>query len=978
MPYSAIFSILFFSVCVISMITAILVVQNNRAPANRCFFVMIISINLWSVGLALANIAPDAATCEIWRRFSAVGWGTVYSIILHFFLILTERRTLLKKWWLYIILYLPAAVTIVAFAVPSGLNPAPYQLSRTEFGWVNVSSFNVWDWFFYTYYIGYLLIGLILVFRWGQKSPEDKIKKQSRAIILSFMAALIIASITDVLLGNFFAKFPQMAPIVLLIPIMTIYRIMKKYGFIVVEPVGRKDSSMRIIIGVILYTFFAFLQANISKAVGITVKNSMGPAMLGIMTQLQMMISIYLVLKEEKSGYIAAILLNSIGILGSAMIVIRSGSTVPLPGLMSYLGVIFVVVLIATFKKRNEEKVKQEKLLNWVSNVALTANEKNIDEKIIEVMRLCGSHFNLDCIHLLFLSRGVEPDNAYDWYAPGFDAIGHACSKETMQELMAIVYPDQLMAEGSLFITNPKASSEDEPIGKLLLDMGMKSLVIRPMKDKNETIGILCLGSTRRILKWGMQQRQTTNLLVHLLTDVWTKLKAERELSYQATYDMLTGLPNRNTFFNHLNDEIIKAEQTGKFVGVIFIDVDSFKAVNDSVGHESGDSILIHIGRSLRECIRPVDFLARFGGDEFLIMVPQADMVDDIRCVAERIMDSFQKSFVVKDQEFHMSASTGIAVYPYDGTDPETLIKNADLAMYASKEKGKNQYTFCTEDMKAEILQKIRLAEDLFRAVERHELHLHYQPQVCAKSKKIVGIEALLRWYHPKLGVISPGLFIPLAEQTGLIGFIGNWVLMAACLQCRIFHLKGLPDIRVAVNVSIMQLQNPEFANRVRQILEETQLEPRYLELEITESIAVREPDYFIEMLKSLKELGVSIAIDDFGTEYSSLSRLCVMPIDRIKLDIQFVRGIGRSEKENAIIRGIINLTHTLGLKVIAEGVESELQHDFLIKSGVDEIQGFYYYKPMPPDDAEQTLLRESAYSPASGQGSHLIRPDVA
>jgi diguanylate cyclase (GGDEF)-like protein len=396
-------------------------------------------------------------------------------------------------------------------------------------------------------------------------------------------------------------------------------------------------------------------------------------------------------------------------------------------------------------------------------------------------------------------------------------------------------------------------------------------------------------------------------------------------------------------------------------VGVIFIDVDSFKAVNDSVGHESGDSILIHIGRSLRACIRPVDFLARFGGDEFLIMVPQIDVVDDIRCVAERIMDSFQKSFIVKDQEFHMSASTGIAVYPYDGTDPETLIKNADLAMYASKEQGKNQYTFCTEDMKAEVLQKIRLAEDLFRAMERRELHLHYQPQVCAKSKKIVGIEALLRWYHPKLGVISPGLFIPLAEQTGLIGSIGDWVLMAACQQCRTYHLKGLPDIRVAVNVSIIQLQNPEFAGRVRQILEETQLEPHYLELEITESIAVSEPDSFIEMLKSLKELGVSIAIDDFGTEYSSLSRLCVMPIDRIKLDMQFTRSIGRSEKENAIIRGIIDLTHTLGLKVIAEGVESELQHDFLTKSSIDEIQGFYYYKPMPPDEVEQALLRESS-----------------
>jgi diguanylate cyclase (GGDEF)-like protein len=483
------------------------------------------------------------------------------------------------------------------------------------------------------------------------------------------------------------------------------------------------------------------------------------------------------------------------------------------------------------------------------------------------------------------------------------------------------------------------------------------------MMDNNKPIGILCLGSARRVLTWGTQQQQTTNLLAHLITDIWTKLEAERELYYQANFDILTGLPNRITFFKHLSQEINNAEHTGTLLGVIFIDIDTFKAVNDSVGHESGDSILIQIGRNIRECIRPADYLARFGGDEFLIMIPQRDRVDDIRSVAERISDSFQKSFTIRDQEFHMSASTGIAVYPYDGTDPETLVRNADLAMYKSKEQGKNQYTFCTEDMKAKTLRMIRLVEELHRVIERQELRLYFQPQVCAVSKNIIGIEALLRWFHPELGIISPDVFIPLAEQTGLISRIGDWVMMAACLQCRTYHLQGLQDVRVAVNVSMMQLQNPEFAGRVRQILEETQLEPRYLELEITESIAVKESDSFIGVLNSLKELGISISIDDFGTEYSSLSRLCVMPIDRLKLDMQFVRGIGRSEKENAIIRGIISLAHTLGLKVIAEGVETEIQLDFLTESSIDEIQGFYYYKPLPPEELESILTLETQHN---------------
>jgi diguanylate cyclase (GGDEF)-like protein len=875
-------------------------------------------------------------------------------------LILTERKTLLKKWWFYILLYLPAALTVFAYAVPSGLNPTPFQLVQTKFGWVNITSFNVWDWFFFAYYIGFLVIGLILVLQWGIKSPEDKIKKQSRAIFLSFMAALIIASITDVLLSSLFIKLPQMAPIVLLIPLITIYRIIKKYSFIMAVPVGKKDNYLRIIISVILYIFFTFLQANLSTGNSLAEKNPVGPALLGIITQLQMMMSIYLVLKEEKPGFIAAVLLNAGSIYGSITTMLHTGSKIPLAGLMSYLGVIFIVVLIATYKKRNNDKIKLEKLLNQVSNLFLTTNEKNIDDKIIEAMQLCGNHFNLEFVYISFFSAETAPDNDYEWYSPETDISGRTYAKEKLKELISEGYSDKISAEGSLFMSDPKVSPENEPIRKLLDGMGLKSLVIRPMKDKNETIGILCLGSTRRILSWGEERQQTTNLIVHLITDIWTKMEAERELYYQANYDMLTGLPNRNTFFKQLSREISKAEQTGKLMGVIFIDIDRFKAVNDSVGHESGDSILIQIGRTLQDCIRPVDLLARFGGDEFLVMVPQMDTADHIRHIAERITDSFQKSFTIKDQEFHMSASTGIAVYPYDGTDPEILIKNADLAMYKSKEQGKNRYTFCTEDMKEETLRKIMLVENLHHAIERHELQLYYQPQICAESKKIIGVEALVRWFHPEFGIILPGVFIPLAEQFGLIDRIGDWVLVAACLQCRTYHLKGLPDVRVAVNVSITQLQNPGFADRVRQILEKTQLEPRYLELEITESLAVRESDYFIKALNSLKELGVFIAIDDFGTEYSSLSRLCIMPIDRIKLDMQFVRAIGRSEKEDAIIRGIIGLAHKLGLKVIAEGVESEVQLDFLAESSIDEIQGFFFYRPIPPEELESILSRET------------------
>lgn len=957
MSYSYFFSILFFSVCVISMVLAISVIQNNREYKNWIFFAMIICVNIWSAGLAFANIAPDVDTCEIWRRFSAIGWGMIYSVILHFFLILTERRALLKKWWSYILLYLPAAITVFAFAIPSGLNPTSYQLIQTEFGWTNVANFNFWDWFFYAYYIGYLVIGLILVFRWGHKSSKNKIKNQAREIFLSFLITLIIASMTDVLGGNFLAKIPQIAPIVLLIPIMTLYRIIKKYGFIIEEPIGKKERNIGISIGVILYILFAFLQISISTGSNLALKTQLGSAFLGILTQLQMMVSIFLVLREEKPGYIAAVLLNVCSLLISFNFILRSGSTAPLPGMMSYLGVIFVVVLIAMYKKQNEETVGLQKLLNQVSNTFLTTNINNTDDKIVESMVLCGKYFKLDCVHLLFFSAKMQADHIYEWFDSETSKACYIPPQDKLMELVEGINLDKLEAEGSIFLVNQEISAEYGATKELLESVGLKSLVMRPLSTKNEMIGILCLGSTNRIIKWEKKQKQTTNLIAHLITDLWVKLENEREIAYQANYDLLTKLPNKYNFTQLLNDEISKAEQTCKFVGVIFIDVDDFKTVNDSVGHDSGDSILFQIANNLQDCIRPNDVLARFGGDEFLIMIPQMDTVDTIRNIAERLTDSFRKSYIVKAQEFHLSASTGIAVYPNDGTDSELLIKNADLSMYQSKEKGKNRYTFCTEEMKAETIRKIRIVEDLHRALERQEFRLVYQPQVCAESSNITGAEALIRWVHPEFGLISPGLFIPMVEQMGLIDSIGEWVLKTACLQCQEYHLKGYPDIRVAVNVSTIQLRNPMVVNRVSEILEETKLKPQYLELEITESAAVKESDSIIEVLGNLKKLGVSISIDDFGTEYSSIIRLCAMPVDCIKLDMQFIRGIGRSVKEDMIIRGIIHLAHDLGMKVIAEGVEEEHQLHYLKECNIDEIQGFYYYKPMQPEEFEQILL---------------------
>jgi diguanylate cyclase (GGDEF)-like protein len=390
---------------------------------------------------------------------------------------------------------------------------------------------------------------------------------------------------------------------------------------------------------------------------------------------------------------------------------------------------------------------------------------------------------------------------------------------------------------------------------------------------------------------------------------------------------------------------------------VFFLDLDSFKTVNDTMGHEAGDELLIILANKISQSIRKYDVVGRFGGDEFLILLNNISSSDDILIAAQRVMDIFSAPISINSQEFFITASMGIAVYPQDGENVETMIQHADLAMYNAKAKGKNQFVLCSPILKEEVLRDTKLTNLLYRAMERNELMLYYQPQINLQTQKIVGMEALLRWNTSEYGMVQPNTFIPLAEKTGLINPIGEWVLRTACFQNKAWQDKGFPKIRMAVNLSAVQFRNGKLVSQIQNILSETRMHSKYLELEITESLMISQPEYIIDVLKDLKKLGASISIDDFGTGYSSLSRLKRLPFDRIKMDMQFVSGIEESEKDRAIAKVIINLAKNMGINVIAEGVETEKQLSFLSQKMCDEIQGFYYYKPMPPEEVEKIFV---------------------
>ncbi|MGO5054085.1 sensor domain-containing phosphodiesterase [Lachnospiraceae bacterium LCP25S3_G4] len=495
-----------------------------------------------------------------------------------------------------------------------------------------------------------------------------------------------------------------------------------------------------------------------------------------------------------------------------------------------------------------------------------------------------------------------------------------------------------------------EASTEKEQLTR----QGVKSAIVIPIEEDGEMLGFLGLDSVRSHKSWSNYHIKLLKILSNLLTDGLTKIRSEKKIEYMAYYDHLTGLPNRTLFSDRLTQAIHLAKRNEKYIGVIFIDLDSFKMVNDTMGHSAGDTVLKEVSRGLENRLRKTDTVARFGGDEFLVLVNNLTDDEDIIKVVENLMGIFADPFDVNGKEFYITGSAGVSVYPFDGEDAETLIKNADIAMYMAKSRGKNQYALCTVDMKEEVKQNIKLSNHLCRVQERDELTLYYQPQIQLNTGQIIGLEALLRWNHPEIGMILPNTFIPLAEMNGTINGIGEWVLRSAVRQNKLWQDKGYPPLRMAVNLSVIQVNNPCFINIVEGILHETGLSPKYLELEITESIATKEAGNIAGVLNRLKQLGVSISIDDFGTEYSSLNRLKELPVDRIKIDMQFVQGIEVNEKDQAITKVIINLAKSLGLEVVAEGVETAPQLEFLNQRMCDEVQGFYFYKPMPAEEIEK------------------------
>lgn len=425
--------------------------------------------------------------------------------------------------------------------------------------------------------------------------------------------------------------------------------------------------------------------------------------------------------------------------------------------------------------------------------------------------------------------------------------------------------------------------------------------------------------------------------------DITARKKDEQMINYLAYHDTLTSLPNRRVFHKNLHDFILKEK---KHTSILFIDLDRFKLINDTLGHSIGDALLRQVARRLSLCVGEENTVYRFGGDEFTIILPNGTR-KNTENIAEHILKEFVHPFKLDNQEYIITPSIGISEYPLNGLNAEELIRKADTAMYRAKEQGKNIFKFYTEDLNEPIIRKMKIEKELHKALEQDQFVIHYQPQVSLNGE-IQGMEALIRWQHPELGFVSPAEFIPIAEETGLIISIGRWVLTEACKQNKLWQDAGLSPIRVAVNLSARQFHDEKLVSIVKQVLMDTALDPKYLELEITESIAMQDGTSVVAKLQSLKQIGITIAIDDFGTGYSSLSYLKKYPLDTLKIDRSFIASITDEADELAIVKAIIMMAKSLNLKVLAEGVETVEQKNLLHSLGCDEFQGYFYSKPLP------------------------------
>ncbi|MFN6460687.1 MAG: EAL domain-containing protein [Nostoc sp. DedVER02] len=619
----------------------------------------------------------------------------------------------------------------------------------------------------------------------------------------------------------------------------------------------------------------------------------------------------------------------------------------------------FIIRDITEQKQATSELRQRDRLLQAVAEAAnYLLGEMNYETGIERALAVLGEAAKADRAYLFHnhphpATGEIAVSLRFEWTKSSIESTQHYWQNQ--------LYKGSGLARWYSVLSNGQSISgltQKFPVTEqeFLIRDGIKSLILVPLRLENECWGYLGLADCTFERHWSKHEESTLLTMAASILGARQRQQVEEKIRYQALHDMLTGLPNRLLFNELLSKTLPNATRNNESLAVIFLDLDRFKVINDTLGHTLGDQLLKSVSQRLQDLLRGGDTIARWGGDEFTILLPRVTDIEEVTQVAYRILQALEDPFHLQGHELYVTASLGIALLDNNSPDAETLIQHADAALYYAKDKGRNNYQFYSVSLSAKNPELLTLEKSLRYALERDEFTVYYQPRVNIATGEITGMEALLRWQHPEMGLVAPSVFIPLAEESGLIIAIGEWVLRAACIQNKIWQDAGLPPITMAVNLSLKQFRQPKLVEIITTVLEQTGLEARFLELEIMETTAIEDLGFTRTVLEELKQMGVCISIDDFGTGHSSLSRLQLLPLHTLKIDQSFVKDLKPDSKVAHIIKAIVTLGQSLGLKLTAEGVETEEQLEFLKSINCDEIQGYLFYRPLSVQKATEIL----------------------
>ncbi len=1007
---SAIVATIFLLVSLIYMIIGLYAVSNNKNNRiNNIFFWMCLSLNIWSFCFSLITNASiqEAKLVDVLSKLSVLGWASFYPLIYHFFkVVVNNGRAISKK--LMIMIYSPMLICWIGFGFLGDYSSKQFSMYVTQWGWTNVIPITPLNIFFIIYVLIFGSLALYNVYSRIVHEQDIYIKRRAGHIFAFYATITVLGIFWDIGLCRILHKpFIQITNVLLLLPILFMLYVFVKDEVIdkvvidLDENVMDYFTKVRVfrLIGY-MYVIFAYVTLYINEILLIhrlpyQIEISVFFIIVGIahffmtnlfvesnqiykfMTVLAIMMFAFVFLRYQHDGIVIMwgvfffyIFITSVFesvhytiLSGVTMIIIQFLYWKKAPSYyfyidwIDYLGWSFLIamtmVVIIFVNRIYRQKINEsfgqmhmQSVFTELSKGVLEMHTDNVFEKTQQYMQFCNDNFGNKCTYYYLVDEDKSDISLYIY----------ADNKGKKSPNRKLIFDNVLTLEDikqkqSILVNNISSLDESEyNIKEYLREVQSDGFYAMVVRSDEKIVGILVYEFDQTNTNY--IYHKYNKLLFNVVHDIINKLRYEEDIFYSANYDKITGIKNIDAFMREIN-HILETE-TIDYYAVLFIDIHNFKSINDAFGHCIGDDVLHMVATRISEVLTPSDIAARFSGDEFCVFLKNVESRSDVEQVVTHIISCFIKPISILSYDFKVNINIGVSVYPEDGDDITVMLKNADLAMHTSKKSGAMRYHFCDDADKKFIMERALYTNSLYNALANNEFLLAYQPQMDAKSEKVVGAEALIRWNSAKFGLVSPAKFISILENTGLIIPVGEWIMEQVAIHHKAMIKAGLPPMKLSVNLSVVQFQNIHLVESIKRILDKWDVDGAYYEFEITESAASDDSEFVVDSFMEIKSLGCHIAIDDFGVEFSSLNRLHMLPLDKLKIDQNFIRGIGIDTKKEAIVRFIIELSKSLGLTSIAEGVETKEQKEYIVNNSCDEIQGYYYAKPMPYEEFEK------------------------